>query len=94
MEPARVPLRHAAQSPPQLPDPLHRMAKAHYLETLVKTGSESIDAILRKRRILFTGSVARMDNTRLPKCVIFGELVEGAVSAGGQEKEWMGCLLD
>ena len=26
-EPARVPLRHAAPSPPQLPDSLHRLAK-------------------------------------------------------------------
>ena len=65
-----------------------------YLDTLVKTGSESIDATLRKRRILFAGFVARMEDTRLPKCVMFGELVGGAVSAGGQEKEWMGCLLD
>ena len=46
------------------------------------------------RRILFAGFVARMEDTRLPKCVMFGELVGGAVSAGGQEKEWMGCLLD
>ena len=60
----------------------------------MKTGSESIEAILRKRRILFAGSVARMEDTRLSKCVMFGELVGGAVSAGGQEKEWMGCLLD
>ena len=65
-----------------------------YLETLVKTGSESIEATLRKRRILFAGAVARMKDTRLPKCVMFGELVGGAVSSGGQEKEWMGCLLD
>ena len=28
VEPARVPLRYAAPSPPQLSDPLHRMAKA------------------------------------------------------------------
>ena len=35
-----------------------------------------------------------MEDTRLPKCVMFGELVGGASSAGGQEKEWMGCLLD
>ena len=25
---------------------------------------------------------------------MFGEFVGGAVPAGGQEKEWMGCLLD
>jgi len=65
-----------------------------YLETLVKTGSESIEATLRKRRILFAGFVARMEDTRLPKRLMFGELVGGAVSSGGQEKEWMGCLLD
>ena len=65
-----------------------------YLDTLVKMGSESIEAILRKRRILFTGFVVRMEDTRLPKCVMFGELVGGAGSAERQDKEWMGCLLD
>ena len=34
------------------------------------------------------GFVARMEVTRLPKWVMFGELV------GGQEREWMGCFLD
>ena len=55
-----------------------------YLDTLMKTGSESIEATLRKRRILFAGFVARMEDTRLPKCVMFGEFVGGAGSAGGQ----------
>ena len=31
-----------------------------YLDTLIKTGSESIEATLRRRRILFAGFVARM----------------------------------
>ena len=35
-----------------------------------------------------------MEDTRLPKCVIFGELVGGAGCVGGQEKERMGCFLD
>ena len=65
-----------------------------YLDTLVKTGSENIEATLRRRRILFAGFVARMEDTRLPKCVMFGEMVGGAGCVGGQEKEWMGCLLD
>ena len=55
-----------------------------YLDILVKTGNESIEAILRKRRILFVGLLARMEYTRLPKCVMFGELVGGAGSAGGK----------
>ena len=39
---------------------------------------------------MFAGFVARMENTRLPKCVMFGELVGCAGSVGGQENEWMG----
>ena len=53
------------------------------LDTLLKTGSESIEAAGRRRRILFAGFVARMEDTRLPKCVIFGEIVGGT----GQGKE-------
>ena len=60
-----------------------------YLDTLIKTGSESIEAALPRRRILFAGFVA-MENTRLPKCVMFGESVGGAGYMRGQEKEWMG----
>ena len=35
-----------------------------------------------------------MGDTRLPKCVMFGEIVGGAGCVGGHEKEWMGCFLD
>ena len=38
--------------------------------------------------------MARMEDTRLPKCGMFGELVGGAGCVEGQEKEWMGCFLD
>ena len=60
----------------------------------MKTGSESIEATFRKRQILFVGFVAGMEDTRLPKCVMFGELVGGAGCVEGQKKEWMGCFLD
>ena len=35
-----------------------------------------------------------MEDTRLPKCAMFGEMMEGAGCVGGQEKKWMGCFLD
>ena len=54
----------------------------------MKAGSENIEATLSRRRMLFAGFVARIEDTRLPKCVIFGELVGGAGCVGGQEKEW------
>ena len=65
-----------------------------YLDTLMKTGSESIEVTLRRRRILFAGFVARMEDTRLPTCVMLGEMVGGAGCVEGQKKEWIGCFLD
>ena len=35
-----------------------------------------------------------MEDTRLPKCAMSGEMVGGAGCAGGQDKKWMGCFLD
>ena len=64
------------------------------MDTFIKRGSESIEATLRRRRILFAGFMARMEDTRLPKCLMFGELVGGAGSVRGQEKEWMRCFLE
>ena len=43
---------------------------------------------------MFAGFVAHVEDTRLAKCVMFGEIVEGAGCVGGQEKEWMVCFLD
>ena len=38
--------------------------------------------------------LARMEDTRLPKCAMSRELVRDAGCIGGREKEWMGCFLD
>ena len=43
---------------------------------------------------MFAGFVRCMEDTRLPKCVMFGELARGTSCVVGQEKEWMGCFLD
>ena len=58
----------------------------------MKTGNDSIEAIILMRPILFAEFVARMENTRLPKCIMFGELVGGAGCVRGQGKEWNGVL--
>ena len=52
----------------------------------MKTGSESIDAIMRTRWILFTGFVASMEDTRLPNCAMFGRLMGSAGCVVGLEK--------
>ena len=64
------------------------------LDTLMETGSESIETTMRMRRILCAGFVARMEDTRLPKCVMLGELAGSAGYVGRRRKGLMGCLLD
>ena len=54
----------------------------------MKTGSESIEATMRRRRILLAGIVEGMEDTRLSKCVMFEELVGGADFVGGCNKKW------
>ena len=49
---------------------------------------------MRRRRILFAGFMARLGDTRLPKCIMFGELVGDVCCVGGKEKECTRCLLD
>ena len=65
-----------------------------YLDMLMKTRSESIEAIMR-RWILFPGFVARMEDTKLPKCVMSGELVgRGGLRGGTGKRLDVRCLLD
>ena len=55
-----------------------RKRDAHTLphaDALAKTASESLEAKVRKRRVLFAGFVARVGEERLPQRVMFGELV-------------------
>ena len=65
--------------------------KDNRADMLMKTGSERIEATLHRRRILFAGFVARMEDTRLPKCVMFGELVGGAGCVGARKKSRWGA---
>ena len=65
-----------------------------YADALAETASESTEAIVRKRRVLFPGFVARMEEERLPQGVMFGEFVGGKGYSGGQEKDWMDHLKE
>ena len=60
----------------------------------MEIGSESIEVIILSSRILFAGFVSRIADTKLPKCVMFGELMGSTGCVEVQEKEWKGCLLD
>ena len=61
-------------------------------DVLAKTASESIETTQWKRRILFTGFVARIGEECMPQKVMFGELFGGNGYPGGQEKGWMSAF--
>ena len=60
-----------------------------YANALLRTDSESVETTVRRRRILFAGFVACMGEERLPRRVMFGEMLGGKGYSGGQERGWM-----
>ena len=57
--------------------------KMSYAKALKKTGSQSVEAIIRQRRLLFAGTLARQSDKLLPKRLLFAERLEG----GGQTRD-------
>ena len=66
-----------------------------YAQALKRVGCQSVEATVRQRRLLFAGAVARQPDGRLPKRLMFGELVGGEnPGRGGPEQNWLKCLKD
>ena len=96
VEPARAPLRHAAPSPPQVLDSMHRLART---QSITPTTRFPIWTRLSRRkgrasrRLDAGGGSCLRDLWRAwrirdcRKCVMFGELVGDAGCVRGQEKE-------
>jgi hypothetical protein len=55
-------------------------------EVLERAGLPSIFTILQKMQVRWTGHVIRMQDHRLPKQLLYGELSQGKRTAGGQKK--------
>ena len=60
--------------------------KITHSEILRRTNSASMESITSKRQLRWLGHVIRMEDHRLPKQLLYGELIEGRRSAGGQKK--------
>jgi hypothetical protein len=52
-----------------------------------------MEAEIKKRRLKWLGSMLRMEDGRLPKLMLFGELKNGKRSCGGQPIQWAAVLL-
>ena len=61
-------------------------------EVLERAEAESIYALLKRSQLRWAGHVHRMDDDRIPKKLLYGELVEGKRSHGGQKKRYKDTL--
>ena len=61
-------------------------------EVLERAEAESIFAILKRSQLRWAGHVYRMDDNRIPKKLLYGELTEGKRSHGGQKKRFKDTL--
>ena len=57
-------------------------------EILRRTGCVSLENTINRNLLRWLGHVIRMDETRLPKQLLYGELTQGRRSAGGQLKRY------
>lgn len=58
-----------------------------YARALKRVGCQSVEATVRQRRLLFAGAVARQPDGRLPKRLMFGELVGGEDPGRGSPEQ-------
>jgi hypothetical protein len=65
-----------------------------YSRALEMTRCESIETTVRRRRLGWAGKLWRMDDSRLPKIMMCGELDAGKRKVGGSEKQWRQCVRD
>ena len=53
-----------------------------YAKAPKKTGSQSVEATIRQRRLLFAGALARQGDKRLPRRLLFAERLKGGEDPG------------
>jgi len=61
-------------------------------EVLQRCQITGIEAFLLTAQLRWTGHVVRMDNSRLPRMIFYGQLQQGERSRGGQRKRYKDAL--
>ena len=69
----------------------HRVTNTEVLE---RANCSSIESMIRRSRLRWLGHVSRMDNSRIPKQLLFGELKLGKCNRGRPRKRWKDCIKE
>ena len=56
-------------------------------------GLDRVEVMLMRRRLRWLGHVARMKETRIPKCMLVSKLARVKYSVGGQKRRWNDVLV-
>ena len=62
--------------------------KVTHSESRSRVGTPTIESMLLHRQLRWLGHVIRMPHSRLPHCVLYGQLTLGRRSVGGQKKRF------
>ena len=68
--------------------------KTPHSEVLERAKCCSIESILKKRQLQWAGHIVRMDDERLPKILLYGELQQGNRMVGRPRKRYKDSLKD
>ena len=68
--------------------------KVTNLQVLDRANAVSIEALLLKAQLRWTGHVIRMDASRMPRQIIYGELVRGSRKKGRPKKRYKDCIKE
>jgi hypothetical protein len=70
-----------------------RIDHVRYVDMIDKFELTSIEAYIRKQRLLYAGRLIRMDNSRLPKIIFFSD-IQGQRRKGPPTKTWRDNVKD
>ena len=66
--------------------------KVTNLQVLDRANAVSIEALLSKAQLRWTGHVIRMDASRMPRQILYGELMRGSRKKGRPKKQYKDCI--
>ena len=55
---------------------------------------KSVETMIRLSRLRYTGHVMRMDNSRLPKIILYGEINMGKRKVGRTKQNFRSCIKE
>ncbi|KAJ7421869.1 hypothetical protein WISP_40751 [Willisornis vidua] len=62
------------------------------LETVLQAGVTSIEAMLMRMQLRWAGHISRMEDHRLPKIVLYGDLTTGCLKRGAPKRRYKDSL--